>query len=100
MVSSGLSFRGEGTLRVAPAKTKINAAQYEEVAGNAFLPDCHELSGVPPTCIFQQDGASPHTANATRALCWEEFPNFRSEAEEPATSSDPNPLDSFARGRL
>ena len=82
MVSIVLSFRGDGTLRVAPAKTKINAAQCREIVENTYLPDCHELYRVPPTCIFQKDGASSHTANAIEARSSkDECPNFWSKAE-------------------
>ena len=98
MVSLGLSFRGKGTMRFAPAKTKIIAEEYRGKVGNTYLPDCRELYGVSPTCIFQRDGASSHTASAIRALCKEKFPNFRSEAEWPANSPDLNPLDFFACG--
>ena len=100
MVSLGLSFRGKGTLRFAPAKTKINAEQYMEILGNTYLPDCHELYGVPPTCVFQQDGAAAHTANATQAYCKEKFPKFWPKSEWPPNSPDLNPLDYFAWGHL
>ena len=100
MVSLGLSYRGKGTLRFAPAKTKINAATYLEIVENTYLPDCRELYGVPPACVFQQDGASSHTSNAVQAYCKKKFPRFWAKREWPANSPDLNPLDYFTWGYL
>lgn len=100
MVSLGLSYRGAGTLRFAPAGTKINAATYLEIIENTYLPDCHQLYGVPPDCVFQQDGATSHTANRVQAFCKERFPNFWDKNHWPANSPDLNPLDFFAWGYL
>ena len=100
LVSLGLSYAGKGALRFAPAKTKINAATYLDIAENAYLPDCHALYGAPPSCAFQQDGASSHTANAVQQFCAEKFPRFWNKPQWPANSPDLNPLDYFAWGYL
>ena len=100
MVSSGLSYRGKGALMFAPAGTKLNASDYIEIVGNTYFLDCIRLCGVPPTCMFQQDGASSHTANATQAFIASKFPRFWAQNEWPPNSPDLNPLDYFARGYL
>ena len=99
-VSLGLSRRGKGTLRFAPAGAKINSSTYAEIAQNTYLPDCRRLCGVPPECVSQQDGRSSHTANAAQALCKEKFPRFRAKEQWPSNSPDMNPVDFLARGYL
>ena len=100
MVAMGLCRRGAGTLRFAPEGTKINSATYKEIVDNTYLPDCHEYYGVPPDCIFQQDGAPSHTANVAQKHCNANFPKFWSKEQWPANSPDLNPLDFFAWGHL
>ena len=83
MVSLGLSYRGKGTLRFAPSGTKINSVEYIEIVENTYLPDCIELYGKPPTCLFQQDGASSHTANVTQGYLASKFHKFWRKGDWP-----------------
>ena len=100
MVSLGLCFSGVGTLRYAPKGGRLNGPEYLEIVNNTYLPDCHKYYGVPPTCVFMQDGASCHTSNAVQEFCAKKFPKFWGKLEWPPCSPDLNPLDFFAWGYL
>ena len=76
MVSTGLSFRGKGALRFAPSGTKINAAEHIEIIRNAYLEDCIELYGEPPTCLFRQGWASSRTASVKQGYLASVLPKF------------------------
>ena len=66
MVALGMCYRGKGALRFVPSGTKINSKEYLEIAKNTYLRDCQRYYGLRPDCVFQQDGASSHTANVAR----------------------------------
>ena len=100
MVSLGLCYKGVGTLRFAPSGTRLNKDEYLEIVRNTYLPDCHQHYGVPPSCVFQQDGATCHTANNVQSYCAEKFPKFWPKSLWPPHSPDLNPLDFFAWGYL
>ena len=101
MVSLGLSWHGVGTLRISPAKTKINQDVYLEILENTYLMDCKDIFGENSTSYtFMQDGASSHTANKAQEWCKSNFPDFMDKKAWPPTSPDLNPLDYFARGYL
>ena len=96
MVSLGPSHRGKGTLRFAPAGTKVNAATYLEIIENSSLPDRPEMYGVPPDCVFQQYGASSLTTNIGRDFRKKRLPLSRDTSNWSSNSPDLNPLDFFA----
>ena len=100
MVRLGICYQGAGTLRFSPAGARINAKEYLEIVTNTYLPDCNKFYGVPPSCLFQQDGASSHTANVVQQYLSAKFQKFWAKAEWPACSPDLNPLDFFAWGYL
>ena len=100
LVSLGLSSRGVGAARFAPAKTKIDAATYMDIVENTYLPEAMDMYGVPPTCVFQRDGASPHAAKVAQAFCAAKFPKFWAKGVWPPNSPDINVLDFFAREHL
>ena len=58
------------------------------------------MYGVPPTCVYQQDGASSHAAKVAQAFCAAKFPKFLAKGVWPPNSPDLNVLDFFARGHL
>ena len=99
-MSLGLRYEGVGTLRFAPKGGRMNAADYIAIVTNTYLPDCNKFYGVPPSCVFMQDGASSHTANAARDFRAKKFPLFWGKKVWPPCSPDLNPLDFFAWGYL
>ena len=58
LVSLGLSSRGVGAVRFAPAETEVDAATCVDIVENTYLPEAIDMFGVPPACVFQQDAAS------------------------------------------
>ena len=54
------------------------------------------MCGKPPTFLFQQDGASSHTSNATQDYLAAKFPKFLRKGNGRRNSEDLNPLDFFA----
>ena len=100
MVCLGLSYRGKGALHFVPAGTKVNSAEYLNIIKTRYEPDIYNLYGVRPDCVFQQDGASSHTANAVQDYCRSKFPKFWGKNSWPPNSPDLNPLDYFCWGYL
>ena len=100
MVALGMCYEGKGALRFVPAGAKINSKEYLEIAKNTYLRDCRRYYGFPPDCIFQQDGASSHTANVVQEFCREKFRRFWGKDDWPATSPDLNVLDYFVWGYI
>ena len=96
MVFIGLRCRGKGAIRFAPDGAEVNASEYIEIVKNTYLPDCHQLYGVPPTFVFQKDGASSHTSNATQVYLAPKSPRIWLGGELPPNSPDLGPLDYFA----
>lgn len=77
----------------------VNAARYREIILEPFINELHddELQNG----YFQQDGATPHTANATITYLEEYFDNrLISRGQWPAHSPDLTPLDFFLFGYL
>ena len=100
MVCLGLCHRGKGRLHFVPAGTKVNSAEYLNIVKNIYEPNIHHYYGIRPDCVFQQDGASSHTANAVQEYCKRKFQKFWAEGEWPPNSPDLNPLDYFCWGYL
>ena len=69
-----------------------NADRYQDLLENAILPDCSELNRE-GNFIFQQDGATSHTANKTQRFLMTENINFIKKNEWPPMSPDLNPMD-------
>ena len=78
---------------------KINAVTYKEIVEHTYLVDCWEHFGG-QHFVFQQDGASSHTARTTQDYLDKNCPGFIKKTEWPASSPDLNPLDYFIWGYL
>ena len=98
MESLGLCHRGKGKLYFVPAGGKVNSSEYLNVIKNVYETDCHQYYGIPPVCVFQQDGASSRTSNVVQEYYRREFPKFRAEGERQPNSPDLGPLGYFCWG--
>ncbi|XP_055643520.1 uncharacterized protein LOC129779828 [Toxorhynchites rutilus septentrionalis] len=79
---------------------KINTKYYiDNVLKNHLLPIVKKHYKKTPYC-FQQDSAPSHQTKATQAWCEDNFPDFISSKEWPASSPDLNPLDFSAWGYM
>jgi inhibitor of nuclear factor kappa-B kinase subunit alpha len=79
---------------------KINAKYYiDNVLKNHLLPIVKKHYKNAAYC-FQQDSAPSHQAKATQAWCEDNFPDFISSKDWPASSPDLNPLDFYAWGYM
>ena len=78
MVSAGVSWQGKTDIHFIDTKaTKVNSENYIKllVLENKLLPDCRRM--YPNNdYVFQQDGATSHTSNATQRYLEENSPNF------------------------
>ena len=95
MVCLWLSYRGKGALHFAPAGTKVNSAEYLNITKTRYEPETHHIYGIRPDCVFQQDWASPRTANVAQDYFRSKFPKFWGKKRWPPNSPDLNPLDYF-----
>ena len=100
MVFLGLCVRAKGTLHFVPPGQRANSAVYMDIITTVYEPDCHMHYGIPPDCVFQQDGASSHTAEAVQSYCREKFPMFWDKKSWPPNSPDLNVIDYFCWGYL
>ena len=57
--------------------------------------DERKMVPYPGRAVFQQDGATPHTARATQEWCENNLPNFISKADWPGNSPDLNPIENL-----
>lgn len=93
MVSAGVSWNGKTSIHFIDTNTaKVNADRYLGLLENDLLPDCRELHRR-GNFIFQQDGATSHTANKTQRFLLTENINFIKKNEWPPMSPDLNPMD-------
>ena len=93
MVSAGVSWQGKTDIHFIDTKTtKVNSENYIKLLEDKLLPDCRKIH---PNndYVFQQDGATSHTSNATQRYLEENTPNFIKKYEWPPQSPDCNPLD-------
>ncbi len=74
MVSAGVCFGGKGTLHFVPDKIKINARNYTSDLFPLLVQDCERL--LQHDFVFQQDGASGHTARQTQDWLAVNTPDF------------------------
>lgn len=88
MVWGCMSARGLGVLHFIEGT--VNAPKYQEILTHSLLPSIDKLfpNG---ECIFQQDGASSHTAKSTKKWFGDNSINVLSH---PSSSPDLNPIES------
>ena len=86
-----------GRLCPRPLVRKSTHGGTSEFRGGAYLPDCIQMYGGPPTCLFQQDGSSPRTSHATQDYSASQPRKFRREEEWPPNAPSLNAIDFFAR---
>jgi inhibitor of nuclear factor kappa-B kinase subunit alpha len=100
MVFTAISGSGVCELRFIDPGTKVNKNYYQDVVlHQTVLPWAQRIFPNRPW-IFQQDGATSHTANSTQAFCRIHFHDFLTKTEWPAASPDLNPCDFFLWGWL
>lgn len=93
MVSAGVSWNGKTRIHFINTNTvKVNADRYLTLLENDLLPDCRALHRG-GEFIFQQDGATSHTANKTQRYLSNQNINFIKKLEWPPMSPDLNPMD-------
>lgn len=100
MVFAAISGKGVCELKFVDPGTKINQHYYREaILEETVLPWAHRTFPH-ERWIFQQDGATSHTAKTTQAFCSHRFCDFLRKDEWPAASPDLNPCDFFLWGWL
>ena len=93
MVSAGVSWNGKTRIHFIDTKTsKVNAERYLDLIKDKLLPDCRVLHP-DRNFIFQQDGATSHTAKITQTFLSKKKINFIKKDEWPPESPDLNPMD-------
>ena len=93
MVSAGVSWNGKTEIHFIDTNmTKVNADRYLDLLENDLLPNCRVLHR-DGNFIFQQDGATSHTANKTQTFLVNRNINFIRKNEWPPMSPDLNPMD-------
>ena len=93
MVSAGVSWNGKTGIYFLDTQTvKVTAERYVDLLQEHLLPDC---VGMYPNnnFIFQQDGATCHTANLTQNFLSQQPNRFIKKDEWPPMSPDVNPMD-------
>ncbi|PIC32571.1 hypothetical protein B9Z55_012846 [Caenorhabditis nigoni] len=100
MVFGAICADGKMPLIFVDPGAKVNQFYYrEKILEAGVLPWARSHFGNHPY-IFQQDGAPAHRAKDTQKWCKDNFPEFISAAEWPASSPDLNPLDYAIWGYL
>jgi transposase len=102
MVWGAMKYGKKGPLTFVEQGVKINAAYYRtEILEKTLLPWAEEKIGRDEIgvwreeWIFQQDGATSHTANATQNWLQQKVPNFIAKEEWPSNSCDANPIENL-----
>ena len=87
--------------RISPKGGKVTQDTHLEIAQNAYLMGCKEISGGRnKDYASTQDGAPAHRANAVQEFRARARPNVTDRKAWPPTSPDLNPVDYFAWGYL
>lgn len=93
MAWGGVCATGKTPLIFIERGVKINAQIYQDVVLRDTVVPWADAHFGKRDWVFQQDGATAHSALTTQALCSELFPSFISKTEWPANSPDLNPMD-------
>lgn len=82
----------------------VTGDRYREMIDNFFIPELYCLGETEDSVLFQQDGATAHTADETMDLLGDYFGNrlisYRANVPWPPRSPDLTPLDFFLWGYL
>ena len=75
----------------------MTAASYVPIMDDVYKVDSETIFGGAGVAdyVYQQDGASCHTANVAQQYCADNFPDFIPKKDWPPNSPDLNPLDYF-----
>lgn len=96
LVAGAMTAHGVSELHIVPQKTTITGQYYREQILEKVYEPCLRNRNVcpnPESMIFQQDGATPHTANLSQQWCEQKFPNFWKKDEWPGNSPDLNVIE-------
>jgi hypothetical protein len=92
MVWAGVGHNMKTPLVFIPEGVKVNQIIYRNLLRKEVRPWMRK-QGLEETLVFQQDGATSHTANETQAWCKRNFDDFIPKLEWPPYSPDLSPLD-------
>ena len=96
LVAGGMTASGVTDLHIVPKGKTIDGQYYrDEIVAIVYAPALNKpgLFPDPTKAIFQQDGATPHTAKVTQDYCTTIFPTVWSKSEWPGQSPDLNPIE-------
>jgi inhibitor of nuclear factor kappa-B kinase subunit alpha len=100
MVFAAISGNGVCSLKFIDPGCKVNQHYYREAILEQTVLPWAQRTFHNQNWIFQQDGATSHTAKTTQAFCRQHFCDFLAKDEWPAASPDLNPCDFFLWGWL
>jgi hypothetical protein len=100
MVYAAISWKGVCPLKFVDHGTKANQHYYRESILEQTVLPWAQNTFPNSNWIFQQDGATSHTAKTTQAFCTANFSDFLRNEEWPAASPDLNQCDFFLWGWL
>lgn len=107
MIWGAMGARGLSRLHIVPTGTNVTADYYRtKVLEKELKPalsrsattgriDKRKLVPEPGSAIFQQDGATPHTARSTQQWCRENLNSFIPKEEWPGNSPDLNVIENL-----
>ncbi len=97
MISVGISKLGKTEIHFIEPGERVNADYYcNNILAESLLPSMNNLSN--GNFVLQQDGARPHTAQATLAFLAQENVQFCEPEMWPPCSPDLSPCDYFLFG--
>jgi inhibitor of nuclear factor kappa-B kinase subunit alpha len=100
MVWLGASYHGLTPVHFVEEKAKVNQHYYlHSVLEPLVLPRSQTMFAG-ENWVFQQDGATSHTARLIQNWCSVHLPSFITKDQWPPASLDLNPLDYYVWGRL
>ena len=98
MVSAGVCFGGKGRLHFIADTAKVNVKLYVETLLTELVQDCRSV--LPFGFIFEQNGASAHTAKLAQDWNATNCSEFINKDEWPPNLPDLNSLDYHVRGAM